>query len=97
MSESTTPCHDPLDLEENDCRRFAAIIGLILVALAGLTSCMKSFLDTQTPTEAAIEVLHRGITAFKIDSAHFPIPESDWHGPDVLLRTRGTILPALLV
>ena len=97
MSESTTPYHDLHNPTINDCRRFAAIIGLMLVALPGLTSCMKFFHgNTKSPTAAAIKQLKDGITAFEIDSAHFPIPKSDWHGPDVSLRTRGPIVPALL-
>ncbi len=81
----------------NYCRRFAVMIGIILVALPGLTSCMKYFHETTvSSTAAAIKHLKIGITAFEVDYAHFPIPASDWHGPDVSLRTRGLILPALL-
>ena len=73
------------------------MLGLLLVALPGLTSCMKFFDgNTKSPTAAAIKQLKDGITAFEIDSAHFPIPKSDWQGPDVSLRTRGPIVPALL-
>lgn len=73
------------------------MLGLMLVTLAGLTSCMKFFHGTMvSPTAVAIKQLKEGITAFEIDSAHFPIPKSDWHGPDVSLRTRGPIVPALL-
>lgn len=81
----------------NDYRRFAVIIGLLLVALPELTSCNKFFHgNTKSPTAAAIKQLKDGITVFEMDSAHFPIPEPGWHGPDVSLRSRGPIVPALL-
>ena len=97
MRESTTPSHETRPVKKNDCRRFAVMLALMLVALAGLTSCMKFFhVTTLSPTAAAIKHLKVGISAFEIDSAHFPIPESDWHDPDVSLRSRGLIVPALL-
>lgn len=97
MRESTTPHHETRAAKKNDYRRFAIILSLMLVALPGLTSCMKFLhVTTVSPTAAAIKQLKIGITAFEIDSAHFPIPKSDWHGPDVSLRTRGPIVPALL-
>ena len=89
--------HETRNAKRNDCRSFALIIGLLLVALPGLTSCFKVLhITTVSSTASAIKQLKIGITAFEIDSAHFPIPESDWHGPDVSLRTRGPIVPALL-
>lgn len=97
MRKSTTASHEARGSKMNDRRSFAIMLGLLLVALPGLTSCMKFIQgNTKSPTASAIKHLKIGITAFEIDSAHFPIPESDWHGPDVSLRTRGPILPALL-
>lgn len=97
MSASTTASHEARGSKKNDCRRFAIILGLLLVALPGLTSCMKFIYGTTaSSTAVAIKHLQIGITAFEMDSAHFPIPKSDWHGPDVSLRTRGPIVPALL-
>ncbi|MDI1311789.1 hypothetical protein [Prosthecobacter sp.] len=97
MVKSTPPSHETQGVKKNDRRSLAVILGLMLVTLPGLVSCLKFFHETTvSPTAAAITHLKIGITAFEVDSAHFPIPEPDWHGPDVSLRTRGPILPALL-
>jgi hypothetical protein len=97
MRESTTACHEARGSKKNDCRWRAVMLGLLLVTLPGLTSCMKFFHGTTvSPTAVAIKQLKDGITAFEMDSAHFPIPKSDWHGPDVSLRTRGPLVSALL-
>jgi hypothetical protein len=97
MRKSSTPCHEARSSKKNDCRRCVVMLGLMLVALPGLTSCMKFIYGTTaSSTAVAIKHLQIGITAFEMDSAHFPIPKSDWHGPDVSLRTRGPIVPALL-
>jgi hypothetical protein len=78
MRESTTASHEARGSKKNDCRWFVVIFGLLLVALPGLTSCMKLFHGTTvSPTAAAIKQLKEGITAFEMDSAHFPIPKSD--------------------
>lgn len=95
MSEGTSH-HDPLDLKKNGCRKWAIILLLLLILTIPILS--RRLMPTNVPiqTSTVLKDLAYAISAFELDSAHFPIPESDWNGPDVSLRTRGRIVPALL-
>ncbi|MFC5457138.1 hypothetical protein [Prosthecobacter fluviatilis] len=100
MSEPTTPGHDPRSRKKKGCLWFLIFLGviivLILLYLPMVIVCPGIPDAPRLRSRAAIKHLQAAITAYEIDSAHFPVPESDWHGPDVSLRTRGLILPILL-
>lgn len=97
MSETATPCHVPRARKKKGYIRSFLTLGIVAVLIALASPClqMTSCGPKHNPA-TVIKNLEVAITAYETDSAHFPVPESDWHGPDVSIRTRGLIIPVLL-
>jgi hypothetical protein len=93
--KATMPYPDPLDLNKNNCRRFAIIIGLIPALLLNFVACVKSSRETQPSPATIIKDLRIAITAYEVDSNRFPILKPDSPGLDVSVRSRGLMLPIL--
>lgn len=99
MSESTTPCHDPLSLKKNGCLWVSVIFAAVMALGAPV---LQSLIAAFHPTEKKIlpqtilKDIKYAILSYELDYHHFPIPASDRHGPDVSIRSRGFLLTALI-
>lgn len=98
MSEPTLQHHDPLNLRKNGCLWVLVIVGTI-------GSIIMLPLGFQIFFEKGHKKLHVGtilkdirvaIISYETEYGHYPIPETERHGPDVTLRTRGLMVPVLL-
>ncbi len=97
MSESTTPYHDPLNLKKNGCLWVFVIVGTIASVILlpwGLQIFFHKGHKLQPQT--VLKDIRIALSSYETDYRHYPIPESDWHGPDVSIRTRGPMLTALI-
>lgn len=97
MSETTTPYHDPLNLKKNGCLWGLFIVGTIagIITLPWGIEILFGRGHKKLLPQTILKDIQVAITSYETDYGHFPIPESDWHGPDVSIRTRGPMLTAL--
>lgn len=97
MSESTTLYHDPLKLKKNGCVRILVILGIIagVIMFLGVQYLPKIAHKLPLP-QIVFKDIRIALSSYNLEYGHYPIPESDWHGPDVSIRTRGPILTALI-
>ncbi|MCF7790166.1 MAG: hypothetical protein K9N47_28870 [Prosthecobacter sp.] len=97
MSQSTTRYHDPLNLKKNGCVRTFVILGIIAVGIMfwGIHYITKNAHKVLQP-QTILKDIRLALSSYEVDYGHYPIPESDWHAPDVSIRTRGPMLTALL-
>ncbi|WP_395747602.1 hypothetical protein [Prosthecobacter sp.] len=97
MSQGT-PYHDPLDLKKNGCLWLLVIAGTIAGVIM-LPQGLEIFFGKghkKLHPQTIFKAIAGAVASYETEYGHFPIPESDWHGPDVSLRTRGPVVPALL-
>jgi hypothetical protein len=96
MSNSTTRYHDPLNLKKNGCVRNLVILGIIAggLMLWGIQYITKNAHKLPLP-QIVIKDIRMALSSYELDYGHYPIPEADWHGPDVSIRSRGPMLTAL--
>ncbi len=97
MSESTTLYHDPLDLKKNGCVRILVILGIIagVIMFLGVQYLPKIAHNKLPLAQIVLKDIRIALSSYALEYGHYPIPESDWHGPDVSIRTRGPMLTAL--
>lgn len=98
MSASPSRYHDPLNLKKNGYLWVLVIVGTIggIVMLPQVIMSLFGKGHKKVQVGTILKDIRVAITAYEIDSAHYPIPESEWHGPDVTHRTRGLMVSALL-
>jgi type II secretory pathway pseudopilin PulG len=97
MSKSTTRYHDPLNLKKNGCVRTLVILGIIAggIMFLGIQYITKNAHKLHQP-QTMLKDIRLALSSYELDYGHYPIPESDWHGPDVSIRTRGPMLTGLI-
>ena len=98
MSEAS-PYHDPLDLKKKGCWWtmviLGAVVGLSVLASPFLFDLLMTSDGPKLQPTTVIKDIKYAVLSYETDYNHFPIPASDRHGPDVSLRSRGTLLSAL--
>lgn len=101
MSESTTPYHDPLNLRKNGYLWVLVIVGTIggVIMLPWGIQIFQIFFDKghkKLQVGTILKDIKYALLSYEVDYHHFPIPASDRHGPDVSIRSRGSMLTALM-
>ncbi len=97
MGKSTTLYHDPLKLKKNGCVSILVILGIIagVIMFLGVQYLPKIAHNKLPLAQIVLKDIRIALSSYALEYGHYPIPESDWHGPDVSIRTRGPMLSAL--